>query len=265
MDRRGLLLTLAGSIALGAAAGDAQAAASISKVFVAGASGGSGKKAVQQLTAKGLSVRAGVRNVEKAKASDWAQAGKVDVVAADLTGSTESLVTAIGDAEAVICAVGAGSAFDGKLFDEVDRKGVIKLIDAAKKAGVKKFVLQTSILTNGKAIGEGFNPIFLVLNAITGALDKKLESEKYLRASGLDYTIVRPGGLKNDPPSEVGNLVLQNEDTLRAKKTDPGTGISRETVGAVLVEALFQSKASNRVVEIVASPDAPSKDPSQWF
>jgi len=54
-------------------------------------------------------------------------------------------------------------------------QGVIKLIDAAKKAGVKKFVLQTSILTNGKAIGEGFNPIFLVLNAITGALDKKLE------------------------------------------------------------------------------------------
>ncbi len=52
---------------------------------------------------------------------------------------------------------------------------MIKLIDAAKKAGVKKFVLQTSILTNGKAIGEGFNPIFLVLNAVTGALDKKLE------------------------------------------------------------------------------------------
>lgn len=53
-------------------------------------------------------------------------------------------------------------------------QGVIKLIDAAKKAGVKKFVLQTSILTNGKAIGEGLNPIFLVLNAVTGALDKKL-------------------------------------------------------------------------------------------
>jgi hypothetical protein len=36
-------------------------------------------------------------------------------------------------------------------------------------------------------------------------------------------------------------------------------------VGAVLVEALFQDKARNRVVEIVASPDAPSKEPSQWF
>ena len=56
-----------------------------------------------------------------------------------------------------------------------DMQGVIKLIDAAKQAGVKKFVLQTSILTNGKAIGEGFNPVFLVLNTVTGALDKKLE------------------------------------------------------------------------------------------
>ena len=57
----------------------------------------------------------------------------------------------------------------------VSLQGVIKLIDAAKQAGVRKFVLQTSILTNGKAINEGLNPIFLVLNAVTGALDKKLE------------------------------------------------------------------------------------------
>lgn len=57
-----------------------------------------------------------------------------------------------------------------------------------------------------------------------------MQSEKHLRSSGLDYTIVRPGGLKSDPASAVGNLILQNEDTLRAKKEDPGTAISRETV-----------------------------------
>lgn len=62
----------------------------------------------------------------------------------------------------------------------MDLQGVIKLIDAARKAGVKKFVLQTSILTNGKAQGEGFNPVFLILNAITGALDKKLEASHSL-------------------------------------------------------------------------------------
>ena len=54
-------------------------------------------------------------------------------------------------------------------------QGVMKLVDAAAKAGAKKFVLQTSILTNGKAKGEGLNPVFLLLNGITGALDKKLE------------------------------------------------------------------------------------------
>lgn len=43
---------------------------------------------------------------------------------------------------------------------------------------------------------------------------------------------MRPGGLKNDPPSQVGNLILQNEDTLFAKKSDPGTSISRETVSS---------------------------------
>lgn len=64
-----------------------------------------------------------------------------------------------------------------------------------------------------------------------------MQTEKYLRASGLDYTIVRPGGLKNDPPSAVGNLILRNEDTLFAKQTDPGTSISRETVRFVVLVA----------------------------
>ena len=51
----------------------------------------------------------------------------------------------------------------------------MKLVDAAATAGAKRFVLQTSILTNGKAREEGLNPVFLLLNGITGALDKKLE------------------------------------------------------------------------------------------
>lgn len=41
---------------------------------------------------------------------------------------------------------------------------------------------------------------------------------------------MRPGGLKNDPEREVGNLILREEDVLRAKKSDPATAISRETV-----------------------------------
>ena len=68
---------------------------------------------------------------------------------------------------------------------------MIKLIDAAKQAGVQQFVLQTSLLTNGAAIGQGLNPVYIFLNLATGALSKKLETEIYLKQSGLDYTIVR--------------------------------------------------------------------------
>ena len=42
-------------------------------------------------------------------------------------------------------------------------------------------------------------------------LEAKLVAEKYLRASGLDWTIVRPGGLKADPPT--GALFVSGENT----------------------------------------------------
>jgi uncharacterized protein YbjT (DUF2867 family) len=258
-----VLLAAGASLLSVVGATDAQAVEGITTVFVAGASGATGQRTVTELAKRGLTVRAGVRKGEKAGAAPWSQNSNVELVETDLTKDTQSLVASIKDAQAVICTVGS-SGFNPKAYEEVDKKGVIKLVDAAKQAGVKKFVLQTSILTNGAEKGERFNPVYLLLN-LTGALSKKLESEKYLRQSGLDFTIVRPGGLKNDPPSEVGNLILRNEDTLFAKKSDPATSISRDTVAAVLVEALFQPTASGRVVEIVASPDVAPQKPDAWF
>jgi uncharacterized protein YbjT (DUF2867 family) len=76
-------------------------------------------------------------------------------------------------------------------------------------------------------------------------LEEKLVAEKYLRASGLDWTIVRPGGLKADPPT--GTLFVSGETTLNSGE------ISRDLVADVSVAALFDPKASNQVVEIVES------------
>jgi hypothetical protein len=47
---------------------------------------------------------------------------------------------------------------------------------------------------------------------------------------GLTWTIVRPGGLSNEPPAEVGNLVVGKEDTLFGLPDDPGRAVSRDTV-----------------------------------
>lgn len=70
-------------------------------------------------------------------------------------------------------------------------------------------VLVSSILVNGAAVGQIFNPAYIFLNIFGLTLIAKLQAEKYIRKSGIDYTIIRPGGLKSEPPS--GNIVLAKE------------------------------------------------------
>jgi len=127
----------------------------------------------------------------------------------------------------------------------VDNVGTCALIDAAKQAGVKKVVLVSSILTDAGAWGQLDSAGYKITNAFGHVLEEKLVAEKYLRASGLDYTIVRPGGLKADAPT--GALFVSAENTLNSGE------VSRDLVAKVSVEALFDAKASNKVVEIIES------------
>ena len=131
----------------------------------------------------------------------------------------------------------------GAAAHAVDNVGTIKLIDAAKKAGVKKVVMVSSILTNGRNWGQADSPGFVITNAFGQVLDEKIVAENYLRASGLDYTIVRPGGLKAKPPT--GELLISKEDTLNSGE------ISRDLVADVCVASLTDPKASNKVLEII--------------
>uniref|UniRef100_M1AF27 3-beta hydroxysteroid dehydrogenase/isomerase n=1 Tax=Solanum tuberosum TaxID=4113 RepID=M1AF27_SOLTU len=61
-------------------------------------------------------------------------------------------------------------------------------------------------------MGQLFNPVYIILNVMGLVLVAKLQAERYIRKSGINYTIIRPGGLKNDPPQ--GNIVMQPEVTL---------------------------------------------------
>ena len=65
-------------------------------------------------------------------------------------------------------------------------------------------------------------------------------AENYLKKSGIDFTIVRPGGLKAKPPT--GALQISGEDTLNSGE------ISRDLVADVCVASLTDSKASNKVL-----------------
>jgi len=232
-------------------------------VVVAGATGQTGRRILERLASlPNVAVIAGVRNVEKAEKSlsesstvvrgamvqkvPSLDAAGVELRRLDVSDSTESLTAALSGANSLVIAVGFVPSNPLKMAaaaHEVDNVGTCKLIDAAKSAGVKKVVMVSSILTNGRNWGQEKSPGFVVTNAFGNVLDEKLVAENYLRKSGLDYTIVRPGGLKAKPPT--GALKISGEDTLIAGE------ISRDLVADVCVASLTDKKASNKVLEII--------------
>ncbi|KAJ6292790.1 hypothetical protein OIU78_024885 [Salix suchowensis] len=228
------------------------------KIFVAGATGRTGKSIVEQLLAKGFEVKAGVRDLAKARATFSKHGPSLQMVIADVTEGSDKLVQAIGDdSEAVICATGFRPGLNLFAPWKVENLGTVNLVEACRKLGVHRFILISSILVNGAAMGQMLNPAYLFLNIFGLTLVAKHKAENHTRKSGINYTIIRPAGLKNEPPS--GNLVMEPEDTLYN-----GT-ISRDLVAEVAVEALDLPEASYKVVEIVSRADAPERTYEDLF
>jgi len=235
-----------------------------SRVVVAGATGQTGRRILERLAGKpGLSVVAGVRNVEKAnkalsesstvvRGAMVQRVGSVDTAGVDIkhidvvADSVDDIAETLKGASALIIATGFIPGNPLKMNSEahkVDNLGTIRLVDAAKKAGVQKVVMVSSILTNGRNWGQEKSAGFVITNAFGNVLDEKIIAENYLRASGLDYTIVRPGGLKAKPPT--GELKISGEDTLNSGE------ISRDLVADVCVACLTDKNQSNKVIEII--------------
>jgi len=176
------------------------------------------------------------------------------------SGDGAGLRAALAGSDALVIAVGfvPGNPLKmGAAAHAVDNLGTIALVDAAKDAGVKKVVLVTSILTDARSWGQENSPGFQATNVFGNVLDEKLVAEKYLRASGLDYTIVRPGGLKAKPPT--GPLMVSKENTLNSGE------VSRDLVADVCVAAVFDPKATNKVVEIIEGDGDGTADITKAF
>lgn len=143
--------------------------------------------------------------------------------------------------DAVVCTVGGGMQ-DIK----VDSEGVINVIEAAKRAGVRRFLLVTSIGT-GDSAGAVDEKTMAVLSAV---LKEKGKAEEVLKGSGLAWTIVRPGGLMSEAPS--GKAVL-TEDTSVAGV------ITRADCAQLLLKIIFDPNTEGKVL---AAVDAEKKMPS---
>ena len=205
------------------------------KAFVAGATGQTGRRIVAQLVDRNIPVRALVR--DRVKAAQFLHP-TVELVEGDVL-NAKDLEAAIADSTVLLCATGAAPSFNPFEPLMVDFVGTKNLVDAAKAKKLEQFVLVSSLCTS-----QLFHP----LNLFWLILVWKKQAEAYLQQSGLTYTIVRPGGLKNDDNDD--KIVMAAADQLFEGS------IPRTKVAQVCVSALSEITARNTIAEIVAQPQA---------
>jgi uncharacterized protein YbjT (DUF2867 family) len=213
------------------------------RVVVAGAHGQVARRLGRLLSARGDTVVGIVRNPDHRAdlEDDGVQPAVLDLEQA----SVHEVAELVRGADAVVFAAGAGPGSGEARKHSVDHGAAVKLADAAERAGVRPYLLVSSMGVEQARHGtpQGVDPVFAVY------LQAKLRAEdQILPRPALDTTIVRPGRLTDDPGT--GRVT-------RAHGVGYGE-IPRDAVAAVLAEILHTG-ASNDVVELVGG-DTPVAD-----
>jgi uncharacterized protein YbjT (DUF2867 family) len=200
-------------------------------VAIAGGHGQIALRLTRLLAERGDAVRSLIRN--PAHQDDIREAGG-DPVVCDLEQEDEhAIAEAIAGANAVVFAAGAGPGSGAERKGTMDLGGAVKLIEAAKRAGIRRYVMVSALSADPNAAGDDVFAVYL---------RAKGEADAELQASGLDYTIVRPGGLTDDPGTGRVNL---GDDVGRGE-------IPRDDVAAVLVAVLHEPDTVGRTYELIA-------------
>jgi uncharacterized protein YbjT (DUF2867 family) len=206
-------------------------------VLVAGATGRTGQHVVEQLLARGQPVRVLARDEARAREIFG---DRVQVAIGDIR-SPDGLAAAMTGVRYVVSTTGSTQRTDPTNTPEaVDYRGIRNLVDGALAAGgVQHFVLLTSM---------GITQLTHPLNrAGNNVLIWKGLGENAVRFSGIPYTIVRPGGLNDEPGGQVGIRAGQGDSMAQ-------NFIPREDVAAVCVNAIGNPDAVNKTLEIVGDP-----------
>ena len=181
--------------------------------------GGHGKIALllgHLLAERGYTARGLIRNPAQ---EDDLRAVGIEPVICDLE-SESDVASAVRGADAVVFAAGAGPGSGDARKKTVDLGGAVRLVEAAKAEGVSRYLIVSSMGAD-KAPEDGSEGFGAYLQA-------KFEADEAVRASGLDYTVVRPGGLTDDPGTGLVAV---------AERLDRGQ-IPRADVAAVFLACL---------------------------
>lgn len=149
--------------------------------------------------------------------------------------SVEQLSEILDGADAVVFAAGAGPGSGAARKRTVDYGGAVLLADACERSGVRRYVMVSAMgIDNGSAGIED--------EVFAAYVDAKKEADEDLMVRDLDWTIIRPGGLTDDPGT--GRVTLADE-------TDRGS-VPRADVAAVLAAVLEEPESAGVVAELIS-------------
>ena len=205
------------------------------KIAITGASGKTGFRIAEEAVKKGLNVRQIIRKTSKV--SDRLK--NIETIRVSLDNKKE-LDKSLENIDALVIATGARASLDLTGPAKVDALGVYRQLQSCKRVGIKRVILVSSLCT-----GKFFHP----LNLFGLILIWKKIGENFIRNSSLDWTIIRPGGLKESEDIKSESIEYSKEDT-QIKGSIP-----RILVAKCCIDSLKNKESINKIIEVTSSPD----------
>jgi uncharacterized protein YbjT (DUF2867 family) len=203
-------------------------------VAIAGGHGKVARHLARLLAESGERVRGLIRNPEHA--ADLQADGSEPVVCDLEAAGVEEIARTIAGADAVVFAAGAGPGSGAERKQTMDREGAIKLLEAARTAGVERYAIISSVGAESPPDGDDVFSIYL---------RAKAEADQAVASSDRAWTIVRPGRLTDEPGT---GRVRISVEPVRAE-------VSRQDVAAVLAAVLHEPRSVRRILYVVGGDD----------
>ncbi|AYG81112.1 putative sugar epimerase YhfK [Streptomyces hundungensis] len=202
------------------------------RIVIAGGHGQIALRLERLLAARGDEVAGIIRKPEQA--DDLRRAGAEPVVLDLESATVDAVAEVLRAADAVVFAAGAGPGSDASRKETVDRAAAVLLADAAERAGVRRYVIVSSMGADSAHRGDEVFDDYL---RAKGAADDAVRSR-----TGLDWTVLRPGMLTDDAGKGLVTL---------AASTGRGT-IPRDDVAAVLAELVDTPATAGLTLELIS-------------
>jgi uncharacterized protein YbjT (DUF2867 family) len=201
----------------------------MSTVVIAGGHGQIALRLAKLLSARGDAVRSLIRNPGH---EAGVHATGAEPVVADME-ALGDLAEFVDSADAVVFAAGAGPGSGPERKRTVDLGAAVKLLDGARRTGVRRYLMVSAMGAADPAAGS---------EAMRPYLEAKSQADAALAASDLEWTIVRPGGLTDDP----GTGLVELAPSLGRRGT-----ITRDDVAAVLVGCLDEPRTVRATFDLL--------------